>query len=461
LYHILRIPDKSEKMISASTTSPRPSFHNRVAGSLRGMLVGDALAMPAHWFYSPTKLRHDYGEIQGMVAPKPTHAESMVQGMSYKGTIDIMHDKARFYEGNTVAAEEQKLSAEEIAARRDDHGNFVGAVESERVHYHHNLKKGQNTANSCIARLAMRYISRKNAVQPDSYDPDEFLQHFYDYMTMKPDPNDKNQLMGHNDTYLDTYCRGFFTKASVPGTPLRECALSQRDTWSIGSLDGVVLAMPIIAAYANEPEWYVVGRAVEHHMLTHRSVTVTACISVLVPLLLELYHSTEENRADRLLAALDRAMKKMRPPKITGQEMCASYRAHHGPGGIPRDEKWQQHMVLEEHETTYDLVHRMLDWDDDDVAGFAAEKPSRLGTACYCEHAFTIVLYLAYKYGAHDSAKALLANVMIGGHSTARGAILGAILGAAHGNENIPFVEDLCALDAINQEVNALVSTLA
>jgi ADP-ribosyl-[dinitrogen reductase] hydrolase len=221
-----------------------------------------------------------------------------------------------------------------------------------------------------------------------------------------------------------------------------------------------VLAMPIIAAYASEPEWYVIGRAVEHHMLTHRSVTVTACISVLVPILLELYHSQTENASDRLLSALDRAMKKMRPPKITGQEMCFSYRSHRGPGNIPKDEKWHQHMTLEEHETTYDLVHWMLEWDNEDVAGFDSEKPSRLGTACYCEHAFTIVLYLAYKYGAQDPAQALLANVMIGGHSTARGAILGAILGAAHGNENLPFVDDLCALDAINQEVDALISTL-
>lgn len=82
----------------------------RVAASLYGMLVGDALAMPAHWFYSPQKLRADYGEITRMVAPKETHAESMVQGMSYQGTIDIMHDKARFYEGNTLADEARTLS---------------------------------------------------------------------------------------------------------------------------------------------------------------------------------------------------------------------------------------------------------------------------------------------------------------------------------------------------------------
>ena len=53
-----------------------------------------------------------------------------------------------------------------------------------------------------------------------------------------------------------------------------------------------------------------------------------------------------------------------------------------------------------------------------------------------------MVLYLAYKYGPDDPAKALLQNVMIGGHSTARGAVLGAILGAFH--KEIPFADGLC-----------------
>jgi exopolysaccharide biosynthesis protein len=79
-------------------------------------------------------MRNDYGELEGMVAPKPTHAESMVQGMSYSGTIDIMHDKSRFYTGNTAADAAKKMSREEIEKRRDDHGNYVGALADERVH---------------------------------------------------------------------------------------------------------------------------------------------------------------------------------------------------------------------------------------------------------------------------------------------------------------------------------------
>lgn len=51
---------------------------SRVAESLKCMLVGDALAAPVHWFYIPSKLRKEYGELDGMVAPEPTHAESMI-----------------------------------------------------------------------------------------------------------------------------------------------------------------------------------------------------------------------------------------------------------------------------------------------------------------------------------------------------------------------------------------------
>ena len=233
-------------------------YKSKVAGSLCGMLVGDAVAMPVHWYYSPTKMRADYGEeIAGMMAPLPNHPESMVQGMSYKGTLDIMHDKAQYYEGNDLAlaaaarAEEaaamkqkvEEMTAEEIAANRDDHGNYVGRKAEERVHYHASLLKGQNTANMCIARLAMRYLGEVNS-EGDKYNPDEFLERLKTYMLTKPDPaNDPDQILSHNDTYMDVYLRGFFTKASDPIRPLRECAMTQRDTWSIGSLDGVAMTM--------------------------------------------------------------------------------------------------------------------------------------------------------------------------------------------------------------------------
>jgi ADP-ribosylglycohydrolase len=227
--------------------------------------------------------------------------------------------------------------------------------------------------------------------------------------------------------------------------------------WSIGSLDGVVMSIPTMAAYANEPEAWVIGRAVEHHMLTHRSITVTATVSVLAPLLLSLWQGAD------MKPALDAAMEKLRPPKITGKQLRDSYVGGGGPGRIPKDKKWLQHMELTStRESTKDFVHNLIATveDDEDAAGCGDRENSRLSTMCYCEQAFTVVLYLAYKYGTDDPKKALLQNAMIGGHSTARGAVLGAILGAAHGKEGLPFLDDLCAKKAIDNEVSALIATL-
>lgn len=434
------------------TTAGQVLNKQRIAGSLYGMLVGDSLAVPGHWFYSPTKLRQDYGEITEMVAPKPTHAESMIQGMSYHGSVDILHDKAIYYQGATAARTQQVGTTEEIQARRDDHGNFVGATADERVHYHQSLQKGMNTVNICLARLLMRYLGEKNKGQQDYYDPDEFLQRFQTYMTTAPYKDDTSQVRSHNDTYFDVYLRHFFTQAGK-GVRLRDCAMSQRDQWSIGSLDGVAMSVPMIAAYADEPKSMVLGRVVEHHMLTHRSVTVTTVCSVLVPLLLELYHGAD------LTSSLETAMSQVRPPKCTGREQRDSYVNNHGPGNIPKHDKWLQHMTTTD-EDMMEMLRGFLEssTDDEDVAGWGDRPHSRFSTACYCEQAFSIVLYLCYKY-KDDPRKALTQNVMLGGHSTSRGAVLGAILGAAH-PDGFPFVEDLAAYPHVQSEVENIIDTV-
>jgi len=375
---------------------------SRIAASLQGLLVGDALAMPVHWYYSPSKLREAYGNLEGMVDPQPVHTESMIQGMSYSGELDILHDKAIYYEGNRV---QTNLTKEEIQSKRDDHGNYVGATAEERVHYHQSLRKGQNTTNACIARLLMRYLAQ---VDKDGYNPYEFLEHFQTYMTTPPNRTDTSQVHFHNDTYLDVYIRGFFANASSHRA-LRHCALSQRDTWSIGSLDGVVMCIPLIAAYAHEPSSMVVGRAVEHASLTHPSVTVTMVLTVLVPILLDLYHGGDVRET------LEKHMLTVRPPACTGRQMRDSYVAHKGPGNIPKAAKWKQHMETAD-ENMLEFCLRVLDQDDEGVAGWGDRPDSRLSTACYCEQTFAVVLYLAYKY--HDDPKqALLQNAKVGGVS--------------------------------------------
>ena len=54
------------------------AFKDRIRGTLLGMCVGDALAMPVHWYYHAENLKKDYGTIDCMMAPKPNHPERYV-----------------------------------------------------------------------------------------------------------------------------------------------------------------------------------------------------------------------------------------------------------------------------------------------------------------------------------------------------------------------------------------------
>jgi ADP-ribosylglycohydrolase len=74
---------------------------------------------------------------------------------------------------------------------------------------------------------------------------------------------------------------------------------------------------------------------------------------------------------------------------------------------------------------------KMLNDPDDRVIG------SRFSTACYVEDSVPAVVCLALKY--HDDPEnALIANTNLGGDNAARGAVLGALLGATHGVDKFP-----------------------
>ena len=124
----------------------------------------------------------------------------------------------------------------------------------------------------------------------------------------------------------------------------------------------------------------VIGRAVELHMLTHWSITVTLVLSSLVPILLELYYGED------LRKTLDLHMSKMKPPAASGREQQDSYViSRGGPGNIPKHDKWLQHLTVANDKTTKELVHRYLEEPNDkNVAGWG-DQPSRLPKACHFE----------------------------------------------------------------------------
>jgi len=386
----------------SKTTDPRgvTDRTRRIRNALWGLFAGDALAMPAHWFYGLDTLREQFdGGLRGYEAPPHPHPESFMVGMAYRPDVetarrlgrpyDILHEHVRFY--RTTYSE----LAVETDEREGQHGNAVPRAE-KRYHYHHGLAAGENTLGAHLARVLLRTAR-------DGYDPDAFLDGFVEHLATP----------GRNrDPYTEIYLRRWF-ESYTRGVPAHACAERQRRVWSIGSHGG--LLRPMIVALLAPNGYQALGDAVEHMNLTHRSETNASALGVLVPLLRDLVDGREA--AD----ALDDHARAVRLPVVTGEELFARYRAAGGPGNIPDDEMWRLHTEL--HDEPLDL------------AAFA-ERPEedivrkRLATACYPEHGLPLLLYFARRHLGDPNA-ALLASANAGGDNVHRNMVLGLLAGAA------------------------------
>jgi len=50
----------------------------RWRGALWGLFVGDALAMPVHWYYDLAALQRDFGVVRDFQAPRDFHPNSIM-----------------------------------------------------------------------------------------------------------------------------------------------------------------------------------------------------------------------------------------------------------------------------------------------------------------------------------------------------------------------------------------------
>jgi ADP-ribosyl-[dinitrogen reductase] hydrolase len=218
-----------------------PSGHgsslSRCRAVLYGLFVGDALAMPVHWYYDRSALMRDYGLVTDYLDPRNPHPDSILWRSSYESPNekgDILHEQAQYW------------------GRRG-------------IHYHQFLKAGENTLNLRLCALLIESLNEKGR-----YDPDDYLQRYIDFMTTPG---------RHRDTYIEECHRNFFNRYAR-GVPLRKCGLEEKH---IGGLVGIV---PIAAFYRNHPE-LAKQAAFEHLSLTHPGVKMQAAASLLTDLLLE------------------------------------------------------------------------------------------------------------------------------------------------------------------------------
>jgi ADP-ribosylglycohydrolase len=303
------------------------------------MFIGDALAMPVHWYYNREALLQDYGRVTGYLSPRNPHPDSILWRSAYRplnASGDILHDQAQYWG-------------------------------RPGVHYHQFLKAGENTLNLKLCRLLIDRL-RQNS----DYDADLYLDAYIAYMTTPG---------MHNDTYVEEYHRQFFTNLARGNHP-RSCGIIEKH------ISGIIGMIPLAVRYADNPD-RARQLAFEHLHLTHLGPRMTAAGELLMDLLLH---------------------------ALNGRSLA----------GLIKEKIQRQDNPL--------LGHPLVKWlgDPDDVV-----IGRRLSTACYVEDAIPAIVYLALKYH-DDPARGLITNTNLGGDNAGRGAVLGALLGAANGQHAFP-----------------------
>ncbi|MBM4089235.1 MAG: ADP-ribosylglycohydrolase family protein [Planctomycetes bacterium] len=354
---------------------------DRLRGALWGMFIGDALAMPAHWYYDVAALQRDFGTLRDYLPPTDYHPNSIMS-----------------------------LSSTGTSGRGSQQGEVVGSVilhgkkhlwGQPNRHYHYGLQSGDNTLNLLCVRVLLRTMNGTGR-----YDSGDFLASYVAFMTT-PD--------SHNDTYAESYHRDFFANYARGISPERCAGREGHDTASIG---GLVALPPVIAAALRENDPAAVDRMpLEHLRLTHRSAKL-------------------ERYARALGGLLVRFLLDADPP--VQSLVCATA----GSLGFAAAK------VVER-------MNRDRRPDLDVIGGM-------LSPACYIEHSFPAVLYLAARY-PDDFEAALAANANAGGDNCHRGAVLGAILGAALGYRAIPdrWIYGLRSRAALSEEVECFIARFA
>ena len=330
-------------------------------GMVWGSFIGDALAMPVHWYYDRAALHRDYGTVRDYLPPRNPHPGSILWRSEYTALNargEILHDQAQYW------------------GRRD-------------IHYHQFLRAGENTLNLQLAKMLMESL-----VARGSYEPDGYLQRYTEFM-LTPGQ--------HRDTYVEECHRKFFT-AYARGAAPRKCAGSDIH---IGGLAHVGILCAFLASDAKAAR----AAVREHITLTHRS--------------------------DEVLAAGD----------ALAQILCDT-----AAGGDLRTAIFQ-------HGADWFSKRKAEQWSrepDEVVIGH------RVSPACYIADAFPASLYLAWKY-AGDFESGVIANANVGGDNCHRGAVVGALLGAAVGESGIPprFIGELHGTGPLRAQIESLAATNA
>ena len=116
-------------------------MQSKIKAALYGMYIGDALAMPVHWYYDTSRIKKDFGKagIQKYEAPVK-HFPGSIMNLSNTG-------------GGGRGSDKDSIVGEVIL-----HGKKKFWLRGGSYHYHHGMSAGENTLDTLIARLMLKTI---------------------------------------------------------------------------------------------------------------------------------------------------------------------------------------------------------------------------------------------------------------------------------------------------------------
>jgi ADP-ribosyl-[dinitrogen reductase] hydrolase len=244
-----------------------PNNDDRIRGALWGMFVGDALAMPVHWYYNIAALQQNFGQIRDYQSPMAHHPNSIM----------ALANTGKAGRGSQAG----DIVGEVILKGKKHHWGQINR------HYHQGMQAGDNTLNLLCSRVLLRSL-----VINGHYDSTHFLQEYVRFMT-EPDQ--------HNDTYAESYHRDFFANYAKGIAPENCAGAEGHDTASIGGL--VSIPLVIMATLRDGDLESTNSVALTQQRLTHRSSLLEKYTVELSKLLFHIFHDFNPDTEQLVFAA--------------------------------------------------------------------------------------------------------------------------------------------------------------
>lgn len=358
-----------------------PLVTARATAALQNLFIGDALAMPVHWFYNVRDIDKAFPDgIKHFEAPPAFHPSSIMS----------LHSTSGGGRKGTAGQSQVSIVGDVILKGKAQYWD------RPNVHYHQNMRAGDNTLNAYCALTLMQVMNKADG----HYNRDGFLQAYVQLM-MADEP-------AHPDTYAESYHRGFFANL-VKGLPADQCAAVTHDTPSVGGLT-TIAPLAISERLRGTPLADTRRLCREHLALTHPDASLAEVCDAYVDLIDGLLFRDSDASVSELLLKATR--------------------------GLPRRELSK---LVDGNRPEREVIGRVL------------------SPACYISDSWPAVLYLACKH-QQDPLRALQINAEVGGDNVHRGAVLGVLLGLIHGKSVGGLFGELTEQAVISQAIQMLVT---